>query len=226
MKEIYILLFYKFIEIDSPEKLAKEQLELCKSTGLKGRILIAKEGINGSVSGTKEQIDKYIEAMRNDPRFSDMIFKEALSNEHAFKRISTHVKKEIVRFERPVNLQKKGKYLSPKEFLDLYKNNEDVVILDTRNDYEHTVGKFKKAITLNIETFKEFPDAIKDLEDKKSKKIVMYCTGGIRCEKASAFMVEQGFNNVYQLEGGILNFCKEFPDTLWEGKCFVFDKRL
>jgi len=146
---------------------------------------------------------------------------------HPFKKMVVKVKKVVLNFGVEINLKNTGNYLSPKEFLDIYdENNEDLIILDTRNEYESRVGKFKNAITPKIKTFREFPKFVKELEDKKDKKIVMYCTGGIRCEKASAYMKEQGFKDVSQLHGGIMTFGKEFPDSVWEGTCFVFDKRM
>ncbi len=225
-KDIHILLFYKYVRIDNPRELAKEHLEECNKLGLKGRILVAEEGINGSVAGNLEQIENYKKALRQDKRFNDIKFKEDCALSVPFKRMVVKVKKEIVRFEQKVDLKNTGKHLSPREFLEVCEKNEDVIIIDARNDYESRVGKFKNAITPDIKKFSEFPKVVEQLKDKKDKKVVMYCTGGIRCEKASAYMKEQGFKDVSQLSGGILSFGKEFPDTIWEGTCFVFDKRL
>jgi len=224
--KIHILLFYKYVEIEDPDAFRKEHLQKCKEIGLLGRILVAQEGINGSVSGSVEQIEKYKEIMWSDSRFNDLVFKEDMGLMHPFKKMIVKTKKEIVNFGVGVNMNNSGKYLTPKEFLELYKSDEEIVILDARNEYEAKVGKFKNATILPIKTFREFPEAVKKIENLKDKKIVTYCTGGIRCEKASAYLKDQGFTNVSQLKGGILTFAKEFPDSVWEGRCFVFDKRL
>jgi len=229
MKDIRVLLYYKYVEIDSPGKFKAKHLKDCLELGLKGRILIAKEGINGSVSGTFEQTEKYRKLLTSDERFNDIEFKEDKALMVPFKKMVVKVRPEIIKFQQDVDLNGKGKHISSEEFLNLYNSGEDIVILDARNEYEWQVGKFKDAVTLPIENFTEFPEAVddfEDLEELKDKKVVMYCTGGIRCEKASAYLVKQGFKDVSQLHGGILTFGKKFPDTVWEGTCFVFDKRL
>lgn len=224
--DIHILLFYKYVDIENPETFMVEHREMCKKLGLYGRILVAKEGINGSVAGTVEQTEAYKEAMRKDPRFSDMQFKEDIGISIPFRKMIVKVKREIVTFGQKVDLKNTGTHLTPKEFKELYDKGEEMIVLDARNNYESKVGRFKNAITPDIEKFSDFPKVVDGLKDKKDKKIVMYCTGGIRCEKASAYMKEQGFKDVSQLKGGILTFGKEFPDTIWEGTCFVFDRRL
>ncbi len=226
MNEIHILLFYKFVAIEEPRRFVKEHLTVCKNLGIFGKVLVATEGINGSISGTKEQVEQYMTYMHADSRFSDIVFKEDLGLVHPFKRMLVRERKEIIRMDQEIDLDRRGKNMSPKEFLELYQNGEDVIILDARNDYESRVGKFKNAITPQINNFREFPQVVEMLKDKKDAKIVTYCTGGIRCEKASAYLVQQGFTDVYQLEGGILTFGKQFPNTVWEGRCFVFDKRM
>ncbi len=225
MKKMIVISFYKYAGIEEPEKFRLKLLKFCNKLGIRGRILTAQEGINGSVSGTTNQVGRFKHFLLDDKRFSDMNFKEDECLMHPFKKMIVKVKKEIVNFCQEVDLKNTGKHISPEEFIE-FCGNKNVIILDARNEYESRVGKFKNAVTLPIKTFREFPDAVKKLEDKKDRKIVMYCTGGIRCEKASAYMKEQGFKEVYQLSGGILNFGKHFPDTIWEGKCFVFDKRL
>ena len=242
--KIYILLFYKFQEIKNPEYFARKHKRICKKLGVLGKVLIAKEGINGSISGTKKQTEKYKKFLLSQKGFENIKFKEETAFEHPFTKMHIRVRKEIVGLHKKIDVNKIGKYITPKEFLELYskydingnnknfKNKESVIILDARNYYEYDLGRFKNAINPNIKTFREFPLFIekfkKNFSEKeiKNKKIVMYCTGGIRCEKASAYMKEQGFENVYQLEDGIINFCQQFPNTVWEGKCFVFDKRL
>lgn len=226
MKDVYIILFYKFTNIENPKKFAKAHLKFCKDNGFLGKVLVAHEGINGSLSGTKEQMEYYMDYLVSQSGFEDINFKVEISTFHPFKKMIVRVKKEIIRMDKELDLSRRGKYITPKELIDLYNSDEEFIVLDTRNNYESEVGKFKDAITPDIDSFREFPEVLKDYEDVKDKKIVTYCTGGIRCEKATAYMVEQGFSNVYQLKDGILNFCKEYPNTLWEGKCFVFDQRL
>ncbi|MBX4212153.1 rhodanese-related sulfurtransferase [Candidatus Pacearchaeota archaeon] len=221
---VEIILFYKYVKIDDPQEFAISHKDFCKELGLFGRILIAEEGINGSVSGTKDQIERYKSAMRSNPIFSDIQFKEEEGLMHPFNRMAVKVKKEIVRFDQDVDLSKAGKHISPQEFLELH--DKEVIIVDARNDYESRVGKFKNAVIAPISNFREFPKFAETLNDKKDKKILMYCTGGIRCEKASAYLIQNGFSDVSQLDGGILNFVQQYPNTIWEGKCFVFDKRL
>ncbi|HLC31599.1 MAG TPA: rhodanese-related sulfurtransferase [Candidatus Nanoarchaeia archaeon] len=222
----YVIQFYQYVPLKDPAAFREEHLAFCIGLGLKGRILVASEGINGSVAGSREQVDTYIAVMRGDVRFKDMIIKEDACHDIPFEKMVLKIKKELVRFEQEVDLSRKGKHISPREFLDLYSGDEEVVILDARNAYEGRVGKFKDAVVSPISTFREFPKVAELLKDKKDKKVVMYCTGGIRCEKASAYLIKEGFSDVSQLRGGILAFGKEFPDTVWEGKCFVFDKRI
>jgi UPF0176 protein len=227
MKKLYVLLFYKFTNIEDPKKLKDNHLKFCKSLGLFGRVLIANEGINGSVCGTKDQIENYKNYFSSNPKFSGIVFKEDEVISQIFTKMQVKVKKEIVTFQKSINYENRAEYINSEELYKIYKENpKEIVILDTRNDYEYKVGKFKNAIHLNIKNFREFPEALNKIENLKDKKIVTYCTGGIRCEKAATYMKENGFKNVYQLKDGILNFGKKFPDTFWEGKCFVFDKRL
>lgn len=222
---INVAAFYKYTNLENPQEFASQHQAWCREIGLRGRILVASEGINGTVSGTSEQIEQYKQALQDDARFEGIEFKEDECLMHPFNRMIVKVKPELVRFEQEVDLADVGTHLSPEEFLTMAQE-EDVIVLDARNDYESRVGKFKNAFTPSIKTFREFPRVASELRDKKDKKILMYCTGGIRCEKASAFMKKEGFSHVYQLHGGILNFAKHCPNTLWEGKCFVFDKRL
>ncbi len=226
MENIHTLLFYKFITLKNVNEIAEKQKQICDSIGLKGKILLAEEGINGSVSGAQEQVEAYKTEMKKDEFFSDIIFKEEIGSLMPFERMVVKVKKEIIRLDIPLDVKKTGKHISPEEFLDLYNKNEEITVLDARNNYESQIGKFKDAITPDIKTFREFPKVAEMLKDKKDKKIVMYCTGGIRCEKASAYLIEQGFKDVSQISGGIITFCQKLPETLWEGKCFVFDDRL
>ena len=200
--------------------------EFCKSLGLVGRVLVSDEGINGSVSGHESKIEEYKKNLLEDKRFSGITFKEDEVIEKPFTKMKVKVRDEIVTFGKKVDFEKTGEYLAPEKLKKMYEDKEEFVILDARNDYEYKAGRFKNAIHLNIKNFRDFPEALKKIENLKDKKIVTYCTGGIRCEKASAYMKENGFENVMQLKDGIINYGKQFPDTFWEGKCFVFDKRL
>ena len=227
MEPIHILLYYRYVQLDNPARFTKEHLALCNQIGLRGRILIASEGMNGSVSGMKEQIEAYKQAVHADPRFAGMPFKEDIGVSHPFKKMVVKVKPVILNMGADVDMTNAGTHLKPEEFLHLYETGQDVVVVDARNDYEWRVGKFKNAVTLPMKTFRDFPKiALKELAPYKNKKVVMYCTGGIRCEKASAYLKENGFADVSQIEGGILTFGKAHPDTVWEGTCFVFDRRM
>ncbi|MGK7393390.1 MAG: oxygen-dependent tRNA uridine(34) hydroxylase TrhO [Candidatus Cyclobacteriaceae bacterium M3_2C_046] len=227
MKEYIVLLYYCYTPIENPEKFREEHHFLCIELNLKGRIIIASEGINGTVSGLKADCQRYMNIMKADPRFAKLDFKIDEHQENAFQKLNIRLKPEIVHAGLPYidPNQKTGKYVEPKEFKKI-KDDEDVVILDVRSNYEHKVGKFKKAVTLNLENFREFKDQVKQLEKYKHKKIITYCTGGIKCEKASAFLLEQGFENVYQLHGGIIKYGLETEGEDFEGKCYVFDNRL
>jgi len=224
--EMCVILYYKYVKIKKPMALQKQHLELCKSLGLKGRIIIAKEGINGTVSGTKENIKTYKEEFRKNPLFTDIEFKDDLLQGHVFKKIFVRVKKEIVHFWAKVNLKKAGPKIMPEELERLIADKEDITILDVRNNYETKVGKFHGAITLDIDNFRDFSNKINEINYLRNKKIITYCTGGVRCEKASAYLIQNGFKEVLQLHGGILNYNKKCPNSYFEGKCFVFDNRV
>jgi UPF0176 protein len=189
---------------------------------------VAREGLNGTVSGTSEACDAYMRATKADPRFSHTEFKVDFYTEPTFKKLHVRVKDEIVHSSlKHVDPTKRtGGYVEPEQLREMIKNEEDIVILDVRSNYEHELGRFKNAVTLDIENFRDFPDKIKELEQYKNKKIVTYCTGGIKCEKASAYLLEQGFDNVHQLHGGIIKYGLEAEGEDFEGKCYVFDSRL
>lgn len=230
-KPYRILLYYKYVPIEDHEQFAAEHLKFCKELGLKGRILVAKEGINGTVSGTVEQTQAYMDHMHQDPRFSDLWFKIDESDHHAFKKMFVRPKDEIVTFrlEDDVNPNElTGNRLSPKEFMEALQQ-EDVIVIDGRNDYEYEIGHFRGAIRPDVKAFREFPDWIRDnLSQFKDKKVLTYCTGGIRCEKLSGFLLKEGFQDVNQLEGGIVTYGKdpEVKGQLFDGKCYVFDERI
>ena len=221
-----VLLFYKYVSFPDPEKFRDEHLEFCFQNDIKGRVFIAEEGINGTVSGLKENIEKYKQNLTSYPEFADIVFKEDTATEHAFEKTHVRVKREIVNagFGK-VDLTKTGKRLKPEELKNLYDNGEEFVIIDARNTYESKIGKFKNAIAPKMDTFRDWVRVAEELKDLKDKKVVTYCTGGIRCEKASAYLVENGFKNVFQLQDGIVTYAKKYPDTYWEGSIFVFDER-
>ncbi|MRX72074.1 rhodanese-related sulfurtransferase [Bacillus lacus] len=226
-----VLLYYKYIQIPNPDEFRDEHYQLCESLGLKGRIHVAQEGINGTVSGTPDETGAYMEYMRNHPLFSDIVFKIEESEEHAFKKLKIKVKDEIVNLSLPDDVNPNevtGNHLSPKEFYQAMQE-EDVIILDARNTYEYDLGHFKNAIRPDIETFRELPDWVREnLSEHKNKKILTYCTGGIRCEKFSGFLKKEGFEDVSQLHGGIISYGydPEVQGRNWDGKCYVFDERI
>ncbi len=226
-----VLLYYKYVAIDDFEQFAQEHLALCKSLALKGRILVAPEGINGTVSGTVAQTEQYMDWMHRHPLFEDIVFKVDEATAHAFKKMFVRARTELVTFrlEDDVDPTKlTGKRLRPKEFLEAIQQ-EDVIVLDGRNDYEYDVGHFRGAIRPAVESFREFPTWIRQhLGEHKHKKIVTYCTGGIRCEKLSGFLLREGFQDVSQLDGGIVTYGKdpEVQGERFDGKCYVFDERI
>lgn len=227
MDNYQILLFYYYTKLEDPEQFREEHHLFCVEHDLRGRIIVASEGLNGTVSGTLQACQDYMGHLKSDPRFGSIDFKVDTHEGHAFQKLNIRVKPEIVNLGKPkLNPNKKtGKYVEPEEFLEV-KNDPDVVLLDVRSKYEHSIGKFKNAVTLDIENFRDFPEEIKNLEELKSKKVLTYCTGGIKCEKASAFLLEQGFENVYQLHGGIIKYGLQEGGEDFEGKCYVFDNRL
>lgn len=230
MKAYQTLLYYCYSPIENAEEFAENHLAFCKSLGLVGRIIVANEGLNGTVSGTPKACQAYMDAVHADPRFAKTDFKVDEVDEPSFVKMHCRYKPEIVhsglRDPHIIDPTKKtGVHLEPKEFLEM-KDRDDVVVLDVRSDYEHKVGHFKNAVRLDIENFREFPEKIKELAKYKDKKILTYCTGGIKCEKASALLLHEGFEQVYQLHGGIIKYGKEAGGKDFEGKCYVFDNRV
>ncbi len=221
-----VLLFYKYVGIEQPQEIVDKHLEWCLKNGIKGRVFIAGEGINGTVSGTVENIGKYQEHLRSFAEFGDIRFKEDAAEGHAFFKMHVRLKNEIVHSGlEEVSLKNGGRRLPPDKLLEFYEEGRDFIIIDARNWYESKIGKFRNALTPPMKNFREWKKVAEDLKDQKDKTIITYCTGGIRCEKASAYLVENGFKDVYQLDGGIVNFIKQYPDTYWEGGMFVFDER-
>jgi UPF0176 protein len=222
---ISVILFYKYVHVPSPDSERDAQRLVCDRLGLKGRLLIAEEGINGTLAGDSKDIDSYIEFMNNHPQFAGIQYKRDATDSVPFPRLRVKVRPEVVTLGVSPDLAHTAPKLSPKQFHDVVKD-PNVVLLDARNNYESAIGKFKGATTLDIKNFKDLPRALDDIQDLKDKTVVTYCTGGIRCEKASALMVELGFKDVYQLDGGIIEYAKAYPEGQFEGECFVFDDRL
>ena len=227
MIQYKVLLFYKYVNVSDPERMVNEHLGWCFANDIRGRVFFAGEGVNGTVSGSIENIEKYKAHITGFPEFKDLWFKEDYAEEHAFKKMHVRLKQEIVNGDlSDVAIKHTGKRLSPEQLLEFYEEKKDFVIIDARNWYESKIGRFKNAITPQIKHFREWKKVVnEDLTEHKNKTVVTYCTGGVRCEKASAYMVESGFIDVYQLDGGIFNFIKKFPDTYWQGGMFVFDER-
>jgi len=224
------LLYYCYSTIDNAEQFAADHLKFCKGLGLTGRIIVADEGLNGTVSGSVEACKTYMDTVHADERFAKTEFKIDEVDTPSFVKMHVRYKSEIVhsglRDPNVIDPKKQtGIHLEPKEFLAM-KDRDDVVVLDVRSNYEHSLGKFKNAVTLDIDNFRDFPDMINQLAQYKDKKILTYCTGGIKCEKASALLLHEGFPEVYQLHGGIIKYGKEAGGEDFEGKCYVFDNRL
>lgn len=221
------LLFYKYTRIENAEKYAEQHLKYCLSLGLKGRVLVADEGINGSVSGPPQQCEQYMAYLQDDQRFAGIEFKIEATDELSFNKMHVRYRKEIVHFGIEINPDLAGIRLSGQEVLAM-KDSPDVVMVDMRNDIECQVGKFKNALTLDMHTFRELPQKMEALLPYKDKKIIAYCTGGIRCEKATAYLIQQGFprENVFHIDGGIIKYAQHTGGVDFDGKCYVFDKRL
>lgn len=231
MSEQYVVAaLYKFVRLDDYETLQGKLLEFCQSNSIKGSILLANEGINGTVVGSRSAIDGLLSFLKSDDRLADLEHKESLSDDIPFHRTKVKLKKEIVTLGKP-DIDPNttvGTYVEAKDWNKLI-SDPDVMLVDTRNHYEYQIGSFKNAIDPETTNFREFPDYVKqNLNPEKHKKVAMFCTGGIRCEKASAYMLNQGFEEVYHLKGGILKYLEEVSadESLWEGECFVFDGRV
>lgn len=221
-----IISFYKFARMDNPRTFLDDHLQYCHYHGLRGKVYVSHEGINGNITGRISAIENYKKYLKHFPRFSDIWFKESECEDFAFRKMHVRLKKELIHMGvDDINPEKGGKRLQPAELVAMYEKGEDFVIVDTRNTYEARIGHFENAIIPEMENFREWPRVVEELEQYKDKTIVTYCTGGIRCEKATAYMVQKGFKNVFQIEGGILNFIQQYPDTYWRGGMFVFDDR-
>lgn len=230
MKEIVIAAFYKFVSLENFETLRIPLLVKMQENNIKGTIILALEGINGSFAGTRNDMDTFYQYIREDSRLADLNFKETFDKENPFEKSKVKLRKEIVTLgiNNTDPLKSAGTYLSPEEWNELIQD-PDVLLIDTRNDYEFELGTFQNATNPNTENFRNFPEyVLEHLIDQKDKKIAMFCTGGIRCEKSTAYLTDLGFPKVYHLQDGILNYIEKMPkeESLWSGQCFVFDNRV
>lgn len=230
MPEIVVAALYQFAALPDYRSWQPRLLDFCLAQGLKGTLLLADEGINGTVAGSRAGISALMAYLKADARFSDIEHKESYAEEMPFYRMKVRLKKEIVTLGVPgiSPSRKVGTYVAPEDWNALIADPE-VLLIDTRNAYEYDIGSFKGALDPHTTTFREFPEYVKNnLDPAKHKKVAMFCTGGIRCEKASSFMLEQGFEQVYHLQGGILKYLEKVPasESLWQGECFVFDQRV
>lgn len=224
-----VLLFYKYTFIKDPQKVADFVRDLSIKLGLLGRVIIATEGINATLEGTKENAQIFIDQFLKDERFKDIEIKRSASEGKSFPKLSVKVREEIVgtHFPKTVNpCDKTGKYLKPEELKGWFEEKEDFVIVDMRNDYEFALGHFKNSIEAGIEASRDLPEAISNLDSLKDKKILTVCTGGIRCEKMSAYLIHKGFKDVHQLDGGIHSYMEKYPGQDFLGGLYTFDQRV
>lgn len=222
--------FYKFVTLPDYSALQQPLKDVCQAQGIKGTILLAEEGINGTIVGTRSGVDKTLSYIKSDDRLSNIDIKESAASDPPFEKLKVRLKQEIVTLGlSEVNpTQKVGTYVPAQQWNQII-SDPAVTVIDTRNDYEVGMGTFKRAQNPETASFNEFPDYAKNnLDPAKNKKIAMFCTGGIRCEKASSYLLSQGFEEVYHLKGGILKYLEDVPEeeSLWQGECFVFDERV
>jgi UPF0176 protein len=228
--QIVVCALYKFVTLEKFQDLRQPLLKVMEYNKIRGTLLLASEGINGTVASNRQGIDALLAWFEKDARLGNIVVKESFETSNPFNRIKVKLKKEIVTMgiEGIDPKQVVGTYVKPKDWNALI-SDPDVVLVDTRNAYEVKVGTFEGALNPNTTNFREFPQYVRDnLDPKANKKVAMFCTGGIRCEKSTAYLKEQGFDEVYHLEGGILKYLEEVPeaDTMWQGECFVFDNRV
>ncbi|MEO1902903.1 MAG: rhodanese-related sulfurtransferase [Alcanivorax sp.] len=227
---IVVAALYRFIRLEGHEQLREPLLALMQQHDVKGTLLLAHEGINGTISGDRAGIDAVVGWLRADPRLADLEYKESFTDAHPFLRSKVKLKREIVTMgvEDVDPNRSRGTYLEGEDWNRVIADPETLVI-DTRNDYEYEVGTFEGALNPNTKSFREFPDYVREhLDPARHKRVAMFCTGGIRCEKSTAYLKEQGFDEVYHLKGGILKYLETVPkeQSLWRGECFVFDERV
>lgn len=221
---------YKFTPINSSrlEPLKADILAFCEREDIRGLMLLSIEGVNATMAGPAEGIQKLKDFLQSSTELGQILFKDSESHFQPFKRLKVDIREEIVTLRRPdiVPQSTRNNHLSPEEWHRVLTTESDYVLIDTRNDYEVEIGKFKGAVDPEIRLFSEFADYVKKADIPKEKKVLMYCTGGIRCEKALVFMQNEGYDNVFQLEGGILNYLQQYPEGEYEGECFIFDHRV
>ena len=226
--DFIVILFYKFVDLADPKAVVEAHREKLAALGMKGRVLVAEEGINGTLEGTPEAVAGYKAFLKEDPRFADMLIKESAGTGAAFGKLKIKVRPEVVtlgagRFDVA---RETAPELSVDELQKWYESGEDFVVLDLRNDFEIESGKFENTLDPKLEHFRDLPEKLKDLKMYKDKKIVTVCTGGIRCEKATCLMTREGFTDVYQLKDGIHTYMKQYPGEHFKGTLFVFDDRM
>ena len=220
---------YRFVYLPDRDELRQPFRDICSKLNLKGTILLSHEGINFFLAGSRESIDSYIDYIEQDSRFKDITLKQSFTDYQPFNRMNVRLKKEIISIGlnhiKPAEFT--GEEITPVDFKQLLDDGKEVLVLDTRNDYECRIGTFENAMELDIKSFRDFPRAVSEISDEyKDTPVVMFCTGGIRCEKASVVMMDAGFSNVKQLKGGILGYFEEVGGAHWDGDCFVFDQRV
>ena len=230
MSNIVVCALYRFVALDNYKELQTPLLKVMKDNNVKGTLLLASEGINGTVAATRNEIDHLINWLKAQPALENLTTKESYDSSNPFYRTKVKLKKEIVTMgvEGIDPTQTVGTYVKPKDWNALI-SDPNVLLVDTRNDYEISIGTFENAVDPKTTNFREFPAYVKEnLDPEKHKKVAMFCTGGIRCEKSTAYLKEQGFDEVYHLEGGVLKYLEEVPEeeTMWKGECFVFDNRV
>ncbi|QIB51665.1 rhodanese-related sulfurtransferase [Pseudomonas sp. OIL-1] len=230
MSQVVVVALYKFVTLENYQDLRQPLLETLTHHGVKGTLLLAREGVNGTIAGSREGMEAVLDWLRSDPRLSDLDYKESVCEEMPFYRTKVKLKKEIVTLGVPgvSPNEKVGTYVEPQDWNALISDPE-VLLVDTRNDYEVSIGTFEGAVDPETKTFREFPEYVKqNFDPTRHKKVAMFCTGGIRCEKASSYMLQQGFDEVFHLKGGILKYFEEVPaeQSKWNGECFVFDNRV
>ncbi len=227
--QYYVLAFYHFVDILSPHDEVKNHKKFFEDRDITSRIYLSEQGINGQMSAAVKDAEEYMQWMLSRDLFHNVHFKIHTHPEHAFPKVVVKYRKDLVGFDRKIDLTKRGEYVSPKEWKDLLSNSKNHVLLDVRNDYEWKIGHFEGAELPHCETFREFDKYAENLQksvDAKTTPVLMYCTGGIRCELYSSILKERGFDKVYQLQGGIINYGLEEGSKHWKGKLFVFDDRL
>ena len=220
---------YRFVDLPDRDELRQPFRDICSKLNLKGTILLSHEGINFFLAGSRESIDSYIDYIEQDSRFKDITLKQSFTDYQPFNRMNVRLKKEIISIGlnhiKPAEFT--GEEITPVDFKQLLDDGKEVLVLDTRNDYECRIGTFENAMELDIKSFRDFPRAVSEISDEyKDTPVVMFCTGGIRGEKASVVMMDAGFSNVKQLKGGILGYFEEVGGAHWDGDCFVFDQRV